>query len=107
MSYKQSENQNKAVQTYLRSIEIMEEARDKDADILINGIRNEAMHTRFLCDSMMELHSPDVEQYDVQDVIGMGVALVKAFRMATDLARQIGGEADFKSAVEDFIVAED
>ena len=103
MSY----NQNKAVQTYLRSIEIMEEARDKNADILINGIRNEAIHARHLCDSMMELNCPEVEQYDIKELIGIGIALVKAFGMATDLAERIGHESEFKEAIEEFIVAED
>ena len=94
-------------QKYLRSIELMEEARDKEADSLINMIGKETKHIKHLCDGLMELQPPDVQPYETRDIVEMGKAMIRSFRIATDLAEVVGCESEFKAAIEDFVVAED
>ena len=98
---------NKIIQTYLRSIEIMEQNRDKEADALINLIGKETKHIKHLCDGLMELQPPDAQPYETRDIIEIGKAMIRSFRVVTDLAEVAGCENELKNVIEDMVFAED
>ena len=98
---------NKIIQTYLRSIEIMEQNRDKEADALINLIGKETKHIKHLCDGLMELQPPEVQPYETRDIIEIGKSVMRVARVLRDLSEVVGCESELKSEIEDMILAED